>query len=152
MLAKCKHKNIAYSIDMKFEPYGCPVRFGAAVLGDRWCLMIIRDLMFKNRRYYRELLEAGEGISTNILADRLQRLEEAEIITKSSDPDHGKRYIYRLTEKGIALLPVMLALLRWAADYDDQTEMPQSFIKKLRSNMPALEKEIMAALQNVDDE
>ena len=127
---------------MNFKPYGCPIRFGAVVLGDRWCLMIIRDLMFKNRRYYRDFLEAGEGISTNILADRLLRLEEAEIITKTSDPQHGKRFIYRLTAKGIGLVPVMLELMKWAADFDEATEMPKPFIKKLRKNSQAIAEEI----------
>ena len=132
---------------MKFEPYGCPVRFGTTALGDRWCLMIIRDLMFKDRKYYRDFLEAGEGISTNILAERLLRLEEAGIIIKSQDPDHGKRFIYRLTAKGISLVPVMLELMKWAAEFDEHTEMPKSFIRKLRSDSGALAEQFRAKLQ-----
>ena len=135
---------------MNFEPSGCPIRFGANVLGDRWCLMIIRDLMFKHRKYYRDFLDAGEGISTNILADRLMRLEQAQIITKSQDPDHGKRFIYRLTTKGMALVPVMLELMKWAAEFDDHTEMPKSFVNKLRNNSNAVAEDIISTLQGSD--
>lgn len=135
---------------MNFKYFGCPIRFGAAVMGDRWSMMIIRDLMFKNRKYYRDFLEAGEGISTNILADRLLRLEEAEIISKTQDPQHGKRYIYRLTTKGKGLVPVMLELIKWAADFDDATEMPTSYVKKLRTNSKAIAEEINASLLTPD--
>lgn len=142
--------NYVYDQCMNFEPHGCPIRFGAIVLGDRWCLMIIRDLMFKDRKYYRDFLEAGEGISTNILADRLSRLEEAGIITKTQDPQHGKRFIYRLSSKGLALVPVMLELMKWAADYDDDTEMPKSFVKRLRNNSYAIAEEITSKSQVPD--
>ncbi len=106
--------------------------------------------MFQDRKYYRDFLEAGEGISTNILADRLLRLEAAEIITKTRDPQHGKRFIYRLTTKGMALIPVMLELMKWAADFDDYTEMPKSFVNRLRSNSPAIAEEIISKMQASD--
>jgi len=133
---------------MNFTPSGCPIRFASSALGDRWCLMIIRDLLFKNRKYYREFLDAGEGISTNILADRLMRLESMGVITKSRDPEHGKRYIYALTEKGIALLPVLMQMVAWAADFDEDTEMPKAFIERLRADPVALEAEIRKALED----
>lgn len=103
--------------------------------------------MFKDRRYYRDFLDAGEGISTNILADRLLRLEDLDIITKSDDPNHGRRFIYRLTAKGRALVPVMLELMKWAADYDTQTEMPKSFVKKLRNDLSTLQQDTISKLQ-----
>jgi len=132
---------------MDFPPSGCPIRFAAGSLGDRWCLMIIRDLMFKNRKYYRDFLEAGEGISTNILADRLLRLESVGVISKSQDPEHGKRYIYELTEKGIALLPVMVRMIVWAAEFDEETEMPKAFVKRLQGDPVAVEAEMLAMLK-----
>lgn len=131
---------------MEYKFSGCPIRFAAGVLGDRWTLAIIRDLMFKNRKYYGEFLEAGEGISTNILADRLLRLEDAQVIRKLPDPEHGKRNIYELTDKGIALLPVMLSMVAWAAEFDEETEMPESFIKRILDDPVSLEAEILAAL------
>ena len=106
--------------------------------------------MFKDRKYFGDFLEAGEGISTNILANRLIRLEQAEIITKSQDPVHGKRFIYQLTAKGIALVPVMLELMKWAADYDDYTEMPRPFVRKLRNDFLAVESETISKLQMQD--
>jgi len=132
---------------MQYDHYGCPIRFAAGVLGDRWALVIIRDLMFKNRKYYGDFIAAGEGISTNILANRLLKLESAGVIEKSLDPEHGKRYIYALSEKGVALLPVFLSMMSWAAKYDNDTEMPAAFIKKLLADPQSLAKEIKANLQ-----
>ncbi len=103
--------------------------------------------MFKKRNYFRDFLEAGEGISTNILSDRLLRLEEANIISKSQDPEHGKRYIYRLTKKGISLVPVMLELMKWAAEFDEDTEMPKSFVKRLRKDSNKLAEEVSSKLR-----
>ena len=89
---------------MKYEAHGCPIRYGLGLFGDRWSLLIIRDLMFKGRCHYGEFLSAGEGISTNILAERLERLETSGIVTKSRDPLHGKKFVYRLTDKGLDLI------------------------------------------------
>lgn len=132
---------------MSYDPYGCPIRFGLGILGDKWTLLIIRDLMFKGRRHYGEFLNAGEGISTNILADRLARLEAADIIRKSPDPDHGKRIVYSLTDKGLDLMPVMFALMDWAEKYDEHTEVPRDFIKQLRTRPDALRREILSGLR-----
>ena len=133
---------------MKYLNQGCPIRFAAGVLGDRWSLVIIRDLMFKNRKHYGEFLTAGEGISTNILANRLIRLETEGVIKKTLDPEHGKRYIYTLTKKGKALLPVLLSMMEWASVYDGATEMPKGFVKKLRNDRQSLSVEILANLQS----
>jgi len=104
--------------------------------------------MFKDRKYYQDFLDAGEGISTNILADRLARLEELGIITKSKDPDHGKRFIYGLTDKGIALLPVMMNMIVWAAQFDKETEIPKGYMKRLFNEPDVVESELLAKLQN----
>lgn len=111
-------------------------------------MLIIRDLMFKGRRNYGEFLNAGEGISTNILADRLERLECGGIISKARDPSHGKKYVYRLTEKGLDLMPVMLAIMDWAEHYDEQTEVPADFIAELRSQPEKLQRKILERLQD----
>jgi len=102
--------------------------------------------MFKQRQHYRDFLAAGEGISTNILADRLLRLEEAGVISKQQDPNHGKRYIYRLTDKGVELLPVLMKMMLWAAEFDHETEMSKGFIRELRKDPAALETRIRASL------
>ena len=132
---------------MRYEPHGCPIRYGIGLFGDKWSLLIIRDLMFKGRRHYGEFLSAGEGISTNILAERLERLETSDIVTKSPDPTHGKKFVYRLTEKGLDLMPVMFAIMDWSEKYDDQTEVPKKFINELRNRPKSLRREVLAGLE-----
>jgi DNA-binding HxlR family transcriptional regulator len=87
---------------------GCPINLTLEVVGDKWSLLVIRDMIFGNRRHFRELLtRSEEGIASNILADRLKRLVEQGIISKADDPTHKQKGVYSLTEKGIALLPVL---------------------------------------------
>src|SRR5438105_4953860 len=86
---------------------GCPINLTLEVVGDKWSLLIIRDIMFGNRRHYRELLtRSEEGISSNILADRLKMLLQQGIITRQDDPNHKQKGIYSLTQQGIELLPI----------------------------------------------
>lgn len=97
---------------------GCPINLAVEVLGDRWSLVVLRDIMFGNRRTYGELHGTSlEGIATNILADRLKRLAAEGLITAAPDPGHKQRTIYSLTEKAIALVPVMVALGSWGVRY-----------------------------------
>jgi len=125
---------------------GCPVRFGMSQFGDKWSFLIIRDLMFKGRKYYHDFVEAGEGISTNVLASRLVDLESNGIISKSRDPVKGSRFIYTLTQKGVELMPMMLAMMDWAEKYDADTEVPKEFIKELRNDPNKLKQEIIKNL------
>lgn len=89
------------------------------MLGDRWSLLIIRDMMLRGFRSYKEFLECYEGIATNILADRLRKLVESEIITASPDPSDGRKLIYSLTAKGIDLAPVLMEMVLWAAAHEN---------------------------------
>jgi len=96
------------------ERSGCPINLALEVLGDRWSLIVIRDIMFGNRRHFRELLtRSQEGIASNILAARLKRLVEAGLLLRSDDPSHRQKGIYSLTEKAIELLPVLVQLGAW---------------------------------------
>ena len=106
----------------------------------------MRDLMFKGRQYYYEFMEAGEGISTNVLASRLLDLENNGIISKKRDPLKGSRFIYSLTQKGTELLPMMLAMMDWSEKYDNKTEVPREFITKLRTEPEKLQQEILQSL------
>ena len=93
---------------------GCPINLTTEVLGDRWSLVILRDLMFGNRRYFRELLNnSEERIASNILADRLQRLADNGLVSRAPDPAHKQKIRYSLTEPGIQLVPVMAHLGAW---------------------------------------
>jgi len=103
------------------------------MLGDRWSLLIIRDLMVRGQRSFKEFEESGEGIATNILADRLQKLEATGIITAQVEETDGRRVNYRLTEKGIDLAPVLLELLIWGARHED-TGAPCALIAEMAKN------------------
>jgi DNA-binding HxlR family transcriptional regulator len=93
---------------------GCPINLTMETLGDRWSLIIIRDIMFGNRRHYRELLsQSEEGIASNILADRLKKLMERGLLTRADDPSHKQKAIYSLTEPAIQLLPVLAQIGAW---------------------------------------
>ena len=93
---------------------GCPINLTLEILGDRWSLIVIRDIMFGNRRHFRELLNhSEEGIASNILADRLKRLVETGLLTKSDDPTHKQKAIYSLTEKAIQLVPLLALMGAW---------------------------------------
>jgi len=84
------------------------------VFGDKWSLLIIRDIMFEGKRYFRELLQSEEKIASNILTDRLVMLEQEGIINKTPDPSHKQKNIYSLTAKGIDLLPILVEIGRWS--------------------------------------
>lgn len=93
---------------------GCPINLATEVLGDKWSLVILRDMMFGNRRYFRELLHnSNEGIASNILADRLQRLVDNGLISRAKDPTHKQKICYSLTEPAIQLVPIMAHLGAW---------------------------------------
>lgn len=93
---------------------GCPINLTLEILGDRWSLLVIRDMMFGNRRHFRELLgQSEEGIASNILADRLKRLMAAGMITRADDPSHKQKAIYSLTEAAIELVPMFAQMGAW---------------------------------------
>ncbi|QRM54132.1 helix-turn-helix domain-containing protein [Sinorhizobium sp. BG8] len=102
---------------------GCPINLTLEILGDRWSLIVIRDMMFGNRRHFRELLtKSEEGIASNILADRLKRLTEKGLITKADDPSHKQKALYSLTEMAISLVPLFAHMGAWGRRYLDVSE------------------------------
>jgi DNA-binding HxlR family transcriptional regulator len=111
----------------------CPVSISLEIFGDRWSLLIIRDLMVRGYRTFKEFEGAGEGIATNILSDRLRRLEAAGIITAGVEKTDGRKVNYRLTEKGIDLAPVLLELLIWGARHEE-TGAPCAVIDQMEQN------------------
>lgn len=103
------------------------------LFGDRWSLLIVRDLMVRGHRTFKEFRESGEGIATNILSDRLQKLEASGILSAEVEQADGRRVNYRLTKKGIDLAPVLLELLIWGARHED-TGAPCAFMVKMEEN------------------
>jgi len=116
----------------------CPINFAVETFGDKWTLLVIRDLMFKGKRHYSDFLASDEKISTNILADRLQKLDDNGVVTKSADPDNASKFIYSLTEKGLALLPAMVEMTAWSANYDSLTNTPSEFLNTYNKDKDAL--------------
>lgn len=112
---------------------GCPVSVSLERFGDRWSILVIRDLMVRGLRTFKEFQESGEGIATNILADRLKKLEAAGIISAEVELSDGRRVNYRLTEKGIDLAPVLLELLIWGARHEE-TGAPCALIADMERN------------------
>lgn len=99
---------------------GCPINLAIELFGDRWTLLILRDMIFADRRHFREFLRGSdEKITTSILADRLERLRAAGIITRTDDPSHRQKAIYSLTENGIDLVPVLATVGIWGSQYCD---------------------------------
>src|ERR1700682_6296443 len=111
---------------------GCPLNASVEILGDRWSLLIIRDMMLRGFRSYKEFLESYEGIATNILADRLRTLEAHGIITAERDPSDGRKLIYSLTAKGIDLAPVLTEMVLWAAAHEDTGN--QALVRLMRAD------------------
>lgn len=112
----------------------CPVSYALDILGDRWMLLIIRDLLFHGKNTYSDFLKSDEKIATNILADRLQKLENEEIIKKKTSNTNKNKFLYTLTQKGIDLLPVLLELIIWSDKYSDFPEKIKSLADKVKNN------------------
>jgi DNA-binding HxlR family transcriptional regulator len=102
----------------------CPLNASVEMLGDRWSLLIIRDMMLRGFRSYKEFMQCYEGIATNILADRLRRLVEYGIVRTKTDPSDKRKVTYLLTEKGIDLAPVLTEMVLWAAAHEDTGNQP----------------------------
>lgn len=124
----------------------CPINYGLEIFGDRWAFLIVRDLMFKGKHYYNEFLQSEEKIATNILANRLSTLENNGIIIKQDDPEHGAKYIYRLSKKGIELLPVLVEIIMWSARHDAQSAVDMHFVKEVKKDKQAVIKKISSRL------
>ena len=113
---------------------GCPFAYSLDVFGDRWSLIIIRDMLFQGFQTYGEFQSSQEGIATNILADRLAHLEANGLISKTRDPKNGRRNLYHLTEKGADLARLMLEIARWGAKYDPQTTANDSIMQRIEDD------------------
>lgn len=127
---------------------GCPINLSLEILGDRWSLIVLRDLMFGNRRHFRELLtQSEEGIASNILAARLRRLGEEGLISRSDDPTHKQKVIYSLTEMGISLVPVFVATGSWGRRFLPVSEELSIRAELLERGGPELREAFMEELR-----
>ncbi|HKS47977.1 MAG TPA: helix-turn-helix domain-containing protein [Amycolatopsis sp.] len=127
---------------------GCPINLAVEVLGDKWSLVVIRDMMFGNRRHFRELLQnSEEGIASNILASRLQRLTELGLVSRAPDPTHKQKVVYSLSEPAIQLVPVMAHLGAWGRRHLPVTPQLAARAELLERGGPELWEEFMDELR-----
>jgi DNA-binding HxlR family transcriptional regulator len=127
---------------------GCPINLSIEVIGDRWSLLVIRDMMFGNRRHFGELLaRSDEGIASNILADRLRRLTDQGLVSRAPDPSHKQKVIYSLTEPAIELVPVIAQLGAWGRRHLPASRELSIRAELLEEGGPELWEEFMAELR-----
>ncbi len=118
---------------------GCPVAFGLDTFGDRWSLLIIREILLRGRNTYSEFLAAEEKIATNILIDRLKHLEAENIIEKNRDPENRRSFIYTLTQKGRDLAPILLEIIIWSGAYDERDFALRDVLEKINADRKGFE-------------
>ena len=126
---------------------GCPINLTLEVLGDKWSLLILRDMIFGGKRHFRELMRSQEGISSNILADRLRMLVAEELLTKTDDPTHKQKAIYNLTEKAIELVPVFAHIGAWGRKHLPASEELSIRAEVLETGGPPLWDQFMRELR-----
>ena len=125
----------------------CPISLALDFLGDKWSLLIIRDMMFRGKSTFGEFLKSDEKIATNILADRLAVLERECIITKAAHPEKGNQFVYKLTPQGIDLMPVLFELVLWGDKYMTISEKGQNLAEKIRQDKEELIRKLTENLQ-----
>ncbi|WP_293900036.1 helix-turn-helix domain-containing protein [Phenylobacterium sp.] len=127
---------------------GCPINLTLEILGDRWSLLVLRDMMFGDRRHFRELLgRSEEGIASNILADRLKRLMAQGMITRADDPSHKQKAIYSLSEQAIQLVPILALIGGWGSKHLAVTEDLSIRAKLLEAGGPPMWEAFMDELR-----
>jgi DNA-binding HxlR family transcriptional regulator len=127
----------------------CAVNYGVEIFGDRWSLLIIRDIVFVGKKTYGAFLKSEEGIATNVLASRLAFLEEQGILSRAPSPD-GRKDFYTLTEKGLDLIPVMLSIVLWSAQHDAQSYVrgQKEFIARISQHPAQVSEEVKALVRD----
>lgn len=127
----------------------CPINFMVETLGDRWSFLILRDLVMRGKRYYGEMLESEEGISTNILAARLVQLEREGFVVKRRDQTHGSRYVYTPTQKALDAISVMLQMVLWSYKYDPDSLAPREMVERIKADPEKTRREFEELLKKV---
>ena len=121
---------------------GCPIAYGLDIFGDRWSLLVLREVMLKGKKTYGDFLKIEEGIATNILADRLKHLEAEAILTKSRNPDNRRSFIYEPTQKGRDLAPIIIEIINWSANHDPNPNARRETADKIKADRVAFEARI----------
>jgi DNA-binding HxlR family transcriptional regulator len=122
----------------------CPISFALELVGDKWTLVVLRDLLFARKRYFQELLDSPEGIASNILASRLKQLEARGMVTRKADPEHGRRVVYAPTPMALDLLPVLVELIRWGMAHNPKTAAPAEIVRRIKQDSEGFIAELRA--------
>jgi DNA-binding HxlR family transcriptional regulator len=125
----------------------CPLNFALEIFGDRWTLIVLRDLLLRSRRRYGELLACEEGIATNVLADRLKRLEQRGLVTKERDEADARQYVYRPTQQAVTLVPMLVEMTVWGARNSKQSSIGRDFIRRFETDRAQLIAEIQEQIR-----
>lgn len=123
----------------------CPISFTLDLIGDKWSLLILRDIILFAKKYYHEFETSPESISTNILADRLKKLEAAQLILRAQDPENKKRVIYSPTPAALDLIPLLVEILIWGSKYDEKSKVSEERVKKIKKNKQAFIKKVRSS-------
>ncbi|HEX8593892.1 MAG TPA: helix-turn-helix domain-containing protein [Pseudomonas sp.] len=128
----------------------CAVNYGVEIFGDRWSLLIIRDIVFVGKKTYGDFLKSEERIATNVLASRLAFLEEQGVLSKAPSPNDKRKDFYTLTEKGLDLIPVVLSIVLWSAKHDSKSYVRdlEEFVTRLSQNPTQVSEEVKALVRN----
>lgn len=126
----------------QIRPSGCPIAYGLDIIGDRWSLLVIRDIMIKGNKTYSDFLEAEEGIASNILNDRLKKLTSLGILDKSRDPHNRRSFIYELTEKGQDLAPLVIEMVIWSGKHDTRDNASKEVLTKILQGREQFESDL----------
>lgn len=125
----------------------CPVNFALETFGDAWSLLIIRDIVFWGKKTFTEFSKSQEGIASNVLASRLSHLVERGVLEKSPDPADGRRSVYRLTDRGLDLIPMLLEMSGWATRNDSETTAPKDFVEQIYRDREGMFKLVRQTVQ-----
>lgn len=125
----------------------CPISFALEIFGDRWTLLVLRDLLLKSRTRFRELLACEEGIATNILADRLKRLERRGLIRKERDREDSRQFVYKPTERAASLVPTLLEMAAWGARTNSGIRAKPDLLRRFERDRETVINEIQERLR-----
>ena len=149
VVAKGKHFPYVRAVK-KRSPTICPIVFSLDIFGDRWSLVILRDILLRNKSHFREFLASEEKIASNILSDRLESLVRDGLLTRESDAANKSAAIYKPTEKALALLPMLFELMRWGIVYNHNVDTNGPVMRQLTSDPEGLHASIMEKFRHQD--
>lgn len=125
----------------------CPISFALEIFGDRWTLLVLRDLLLRSRSRFRELLACEEGIATNVLTDRLKRLEQKGLIRKEQDTDDARQFVYRPTPLAVSVVPMLIEMTIWGARNSGDVKVDRELLRRFDTDRDRLIADLQAQVR-----